>query len=217
MAFHVSALLVNTFLSYLLPRIFAEAPRRDIYELPSLGPWVVLGKHSATLIVSVGAGVFTGQYFLQSHLSEGRPGAKLQSKSKDENGGGDRRGGGGVEARNPFQSYTASHTPRQRPSAPSINSTIHAWTIDESSTPSLNPTIHAWMIDEPSTPPLDPTIQDWTIYEERFGKPPPFAFNDTNDESDRLSQSLADDASEWNSEFRQWYDPQNGLSFRACC
>ena len=196
--FLVSALAANTFLSYILPRIFAESPRRDIYETPSLDTWVIVGKHGVTLVVSAWAGISTGQYFVESHLRGGRPGAKLESKDKEGRpfpsswqkmqwqngeGEGDRREEGGAEARNPFESHTASYIPPQRP----------------------------------STPPIDPTIQDWTIYEEHFGKRPPFALNAIDDESDGLSQSLADDASEWNPELRQRYDPKNSLSLRAFC
>ena len=148
-AFLVSALVANNFLSQILPRIFAESPRRDIYETPSLDTWVIVGKHGVTLVVSAWAGISTGQYFSEPHLREGRPGAELEPRrssapflmaeiaGKNEKGEGDRREEGEAEARNPFECHTALYIPLQRP----------------------------------STPPVDLTIQDWTICEEHFGKP----------------------------------------------
>ena len=189
-AFLLSVLTANTFLSYVLPRIFAEAPRRDIYEKPSLNTSVIMGKHGATLIVSIWAGIATGQYFLKPRLREGRSGAKVESKDKEgrpfpslwqkmqwENGKeeGDQRQEGGAEARNPFESHKASYIPSQRSSTPSV----------------------------------DATIQNWTIYDDYFGKSPPFAWNAIDNESDGLPQSVADDVSEWNPELRQRYDPKN--------
>ena len=186
-AFLLSALVANTFLSYILPRIFAESPRR---ETSSLDTWVVVGKHGLTLVVSAWAGISTGENFLEPRLREGRSGAKLESKGNEgrpfpslwqkirwqnRKGKEDRREEEGTEARNPFESHTALWIPLQRP----------------------------------STPAVDTTIQDWTIYEEHFGKPLPFALITINNESDGLSQSLADDASEWNLELRQRYDSKH--------
>ena len=184
MAFLVSAVAANTLLSYILPRIFAEAPRKDIYEMPSPETWVIMGKHCLTFLVSAWAAVSTGQYFSGPHLQRGSPPAKLESKNiedrpfpslwqemqweigKEEEGE--------AEARSFFESHTASYIPPQTPSTPSV----------------------------------DPTIQDWTTYR-HFGKLPPLALNAINDESDGLSQSLADDASQRNPELRVRYDPKN--------
>lgn len=184
MAFLVSAVAANNLLSYILPRIFAEARRKHIYEMPSLETWVIVGKYGLTFLVSAWAGVSTGQYFSEPHLHEGSPAAKLESKDKEDrpfpslwqkmqwkNG---KEEEGGAEARNSFESHTASYIPPQKP----------------------------------STPTVDPTIQDWTVYR-HFGELPPLALNAINDESDGLSQSLADDASQWNSELCKRYDPKN--------
>lgn len=192
MAFLVSAVAANTLLSYILPRIFAEARRKDIYEMPSLETWVIVGKHGLTFLVSAWAGVFTGQYFSEPRLQERSPAAKLESKDKKDrpfpslwqkmqwkNGNEEE---GGAEAINSFESHTESYIPPQTP----------------------------------STPTVDPIIQDWTIYR-YFGKLPPLALNAINDEGDGLSQSLANDASQWNPELCDRYDPKNWLSLRAFC
>ena len=203
-AFLVSALVANTFLSYILPRIFAEAPRQDKYEMPSLNTWVIALKHGVTLVVSVWAGISTGQSFLEPHRREGRPGATLESADKggrpgatymesedregrpfpsswpkmqwsNGKGEGDRREEEGAEEGSPFEYHTALYSPSQTPSTPSVA----------------------------------PTIQDWAIYNEYFGETPPFALHAINNESDGLSQSLVDDAPEWNPELRQRYGPKN--------
>ena len=48
--FPACALVVNTALSYIRPRVFSESPRKDIYEMSFL---VVVGKHSITLALSI--------------------------------------------------------------------------------------------------------------------------------------------------------------------
>ena len=179
-AFLVSALAVNTFLSHILPRIFAESPRRDIYETPSLDTWVIVGKHGVTLVVSAWAGISTGQYFSEPHLREGRPEAKLESRRSSApfsmaKNARENRKKPEAEARKPFECHTAICIPPRRP----------------------------------STPLVDPTIQDWIIYEEHFSKPPPSALNAIDDESGGLSQSIADLVFEWNPELRQRYDPKD--------
>ena len=80
-------------------------------------------------------------------------------------------------SKKPFKSHTALYISFQRPSTPSVNSTIH----------------------------------DWTIYEEHFNKPSPLTLNAINNESDGVSQSLADE------ELRQRYDSKNCLSLRVFC
>lgn len=70
MAFFVSAWAVNTFLSYILPRVFPEPQRSDIYEMPSPDTWIIGMKHSVPLALSVWAGFSIGRYALGPRLSK---------------------------------------------------------------------------------------------------------------------------------------------------
>ena len=191
-AFLVSALLADTIPSYILPRIFAESPRRDIYNTPSLNMWFNIGKHAVTLAVSVWAAIFAWQFSLEPHRREGRPGANSSTEIEgrpfpsswqerqwqNEKGDRDGREEGGAESRNFSQSV---YCPSSRSSTPASST----------------------------------TIQDWLIYQRHFGEPPLYMSTPINNQSDGRSLSSADDASGSDAELNPLYVPNNTLLIQA--
>ena len=137
MMFMAIAVIVDTFLSFSLPHIFAERKRKDIYEMPSLGIAVNLGKYSATFAVSVWAGIATAQWFLKRDLREGREGALV----------------GVEEAENPFES--------QSPSTPTIDPVMKDWMIFDRylANPDISDTATQAFVDNTSE--WNPAIRDW--------------------------------------------------------
>ena len=187
----VSALVVNTSLSYTLPRIFPEAPREDVYEMPSLATWVIVIKHSVTLVLSVWGGVSTGQYLTEPHLREGYQVDQIERTMAAHRDG----------LPYPMCQRDLPSQRRQEQVVESANRGVGAKSHRTRS----------------STTPMPSTLQDWTLYEAHVVRASVSNSNTISGEDDALSIALADDVSERDPELRHWYAPPKPSPLLVSC
>ena len=187
----VSALAVNTSLSYTLPRIFPEAPREDVYEMPSLDTWVIVMKHGVTLVLSVWAGVSMGQYLTEPNLREGHQVDQIERMMAAHRDG----------LPCPMCQQDLPSQRRQEQVVESANRGVGTKSHRTSS----------------STTPMPSIFQDWTLYEAHLVRASVSNSNTISDGGDALSVALADDVSEQDPELRHWYGLPKPSSLPVSC